>query len=290
MKRGVEMCRNGGLVKRLRSRRREWGEGKWGRDAWQGQRQPWKREKTGVLPQKLQLQVELEILRCDRRQARCLMQTPLQVKSLLLLIVVNPGAGGRQCATILLTRLDFHAAQGFGEDGRRFGARPGYIQSISWMWMSYWSLLWVNVCQFLTSIQELLKIFNAPSPWRRCWRWWPWWWMSRGACRRRWWWEGGGCFLTWSWYWWSSSIRRLWLSLFMRRRLKCSIFVSWDSLWRVRCWRQVRRFVEQHPTWKELILVLESKEFQSFFTCCGKPTFSLRGCVLLLLQKIKAYL
>ena len=67
MKRGVEMCRNGGLVKRLRSCRRERREGKWGRNAWQGQRQPWKREKTAVLPQKLQLQVELEILRCDRR-------------------------------------------------------------------------------------------------------------------------------------------------------------------------------------------------------------------------------
>ena len=67
MKRGVEMCRNGGLVKGLRSRRREWGEGKWGRNAWQGQGQPWKGEKAAVLPQKLQLQVELEILRCDRR-------------------------------------------------------------------------------------------------------------------------------------------------------------------------------------------------------------------------------
>ena len=67
MKRGVEICRNGGLVKGLRSRRRERGEGKWGRNAWQGQGQPWKGEKAAVLPEKLQLQVELEILRCDRR-------------------------------------------------------------------------------------------------------------------------------------------------------------------------------------------------------------------------------
>ena len=134
MKRGVEMCRNGGLVKRLRCSRRERGERKWGRNAWQGQRQPWKREKTAVLPQKLQLQVELEILRCDRRQTRRLMQAPLQVKSLLLMIAVNLGAiVRRQCRTILLTRLDLHTAQGFGQDGWRFSARPGYMRSISCM-------------------------------------------------------------------------------------------------------------------------------------------------------------
>ena len=128
MKRGVEMWRNGGLVKRLRGSRRERGEGKWGRYAWQGQGQPRKREKTAVLPEKLQLQVELEILRCDRRQAgRLMMQAPLQVKSLLFMIAVNLGVPvDRLCATIFLTRLDLHAAQGFRQDGGRFSARPGY--------------------------------------------------------------------------------------------------------------------------------------------------------------------
>ena len=87
------------------------------------------------------------------------------------MIAVNLGAPVyRQCGTILLTRLDFHTAQCFRQDGGRFSARPGYIQNQFRGCELFIDPYYVGKRLSILGIQELLKMFDAPSPWRRCWR------------------------------------------------------------------------------------------------------------------------